>query len=486
MAREVTRRTIGIPVRFHALSCQLYREICRAYDITGFPIVLGYSIGMDIAKRGIELNEQGTTMTAELIAEYMHLTLAQESIDVHKPKSFGSLEEKDEFIDHQKQQAIDAATLKRKWQEYPSSLNARYHNAALSLAFTLKTSVFVKTTSSLDDKRALALQEFLELLAWTTPQNWHVRTGMIQELLQKMGSIVNQGEDMITEIVERHQTLHVEKGMWGDLIVQKHGTEKMGLGGDVPKKKMKINVDTVYRANNRWTEACTHDERGMGLTCGLWNLLHIITIGSTVPVHQLYGFHSGYHTAPSQVAEIMKRFLSAFFACDVCRWHFLDMYENCGHNHCQRLASQIPELTNNPKQESRQLSLWLWEVHNAVNVRLMKEAAMREDREVTDAEKLAAVFPSPKLCPTCWEDNDSLTAYREQEVFEFLQYYYWPPREVQDPSFKAVIRRQLSEDTVTKSFSDSYFYGIASILLLAGYLMRRALDKQAGFSRKIL
>lgn len=481
----MTRRTIGIPVRFHALSCQLYREICRAYDITGFPIVFGYSIGMDISKQGIELNEKGTTMTAELIADYLHLTLAQESIDVHQQKLFGSLEEKDEFIAQQKQQAMDAATRKQSWQEYPSSLNARYHNAALSLAFSLKTTVFVKTSSSLDDKRALALQEFLELLAWTTPQNWHVRTGMIQELLQKMGSIVNQGEVVMTEIVERHQSLYVEKGMWGDLIVQKHGTEKLGLGGDVPQKK-KFNAEDIYWGNNRWTEACTHDERGMGLTCGLWNLLHIITIGSSLPVHQLYGFHSGYHTAPSQIAEIMKRFLSAFFACDVCRWHFLDMYENCGHNHCQRLASQIPELTNNPEQESREVSIWLWEVHNAVNVRLMKEAAMREDREVTDAEKLAAVFPSPKLCPTCWDDEGSLTTYREQEVFEFLRNYYWPPREGQDPSFRAVIHQQLSGDTFTNSFSDSYFYMIASILLLAGYLMRRALDKQADLSRKIL
>ena len=192
-------------------------------------------------------------------------------------------------------------------------------------------------------------------------------------------------------------------------------------GGDAPQKK-DVNVDDVYRNNNRFTKACTHDERGMGYTCGLWDLLHIMSVGSSKPVHQLYGFHSGYLTAPSQSAEIIKRFLSAFFACDVCRWHFLDMYENCGHDHCKRLTSQMSALTTDPAQSSRELSLWLWEVHNAVNVRLMKEAAMREDREVTEAEKLAAVFPSTKLCPTCWEDENTLKVYREQEVFEFLQW----------------------------------------------------------------
>lgn len=185
---------------------------------------------MNIEKPGFELNVRGIPMTAETIADTLHLTLAQEVKDVRKERSFGSLEEKDAFFANQKKQAVDAATRKRSWQDYPSSLNERFHNAALSLAFALKTGVFVKTTSSLDDKRALALQEFLELVEWTTPQNWHVRTGMVQEVLGNMGDIVTKGQGIMTDIVERHQSLQVENGMWGDLFIPKHGTKKLGLG----------------------------------------------------------------------------------------------------------------------------------------------------------------------------------------------------------------------------------------------------------------
>jgi len=487
LAREVTRRVIGTPVHFHALSCQLYREICRAYEISGFPLVVGYGIGMNIAELGYELNPTGMKITAETIADTLHLTLAHEIKDVPKERSFDSLEEKDAFYAKQKQLPIEAANRKLSWQEFSSSLNERYHNAAQSLAFALKTGVFVKTSTSLDDKKALVLQEFLELVEWTTPPNWHVRTGMVQEILNNMGKIVNQGLGVLTEIVERHQSLHVENGLWGDLHVQTHGSKRLGLGGDVPQKK-ETNADEVYWENNRWTEACTHNERGMGYTCGLWDLLHIVTIGSSMPIHQLYGFNSGYLTAPSQIAEVIKRFISSFFACNVCRWHFVDMYESCGHNRCKRLSSELPELTSNPIQTSRELSLWLWEVHNAVNVRLMKEAAMREERDVTDAEKLAAVFPSPKLCPKCWVNEESLKEYREQEVFEFLSRYYWPARESLDLSFKAVIHRQLGENMLAKkSFSDSHFYIIAFLLLFAGTLIRHALDKQTtDHSRKKL
>lgn len=75
VAREVTRRSIGTTVTFHAVSCELYPEICRSYGIDGFPIVLGYTVGSSMEERGWTLNQEGVTMTAETIAEILELAL---------------------------------------------------------------------------------------------------------------------------------------------------------------------------------------------------------------------------------------------------------------------------------------------------------------------------------------------------------------------------------------------------------------------------
>jgi hypothetical protein len=41
IAGEMARRSIGVPLRFHAVSCELFRMICRAYGINGFPVIFG-------------------------------------------------------------------------------------------------------------------------------------------------------------------------------------------------------------------------------------------------------------------------------------------------------------------------------------------------------------------------------------------------------------------------------------------------------------
>lgn len=229
------------------------------------------------------------------------------------------------------------------WNEYKSTLNERYHNAAVSLAFVLKTSVFVNRDSKLDDRRASAFRDFLELVDWATPQQWHVRTGLVQTLLQNMGDVTSD-RGILIDMMKQHQSLPIEGGVWGDIAVSAKRKRRpvYGLGGDVPKGEAPLDVDDVFLRNSQWTEACTHHQRGMGFTCGLWDLLHILTIGASLQVHQLYGFHSGYLTAPQHVAEVIKRFIANFLACDVCRWNFLNMFENCGHDHCRRLSPVMP------------------------------------------------------------------------------------------------------------------------------------------------
>lgn len=158
------------------------------------------------------------------------------------------------------------------------------------------------------------------------------------------------------------------------------------------------------------------------------------------------------------------------------------MYDGCGHDHCERLSTEI--ITAGDTDPSRQeLALWLWEVHNSVNARLMKEAAQRQNRKVTDDETVASRFPTMKLCPDCWLD-ENMTTWDNAAVFGFLNELYWPTNEPTNEQFKSVIAgtadeipanvhvRSIHADNVKPSvFSVSKFgTGSVSLFLLLAFL----------------
>ena len=114
------------------------------------------------------------------------------------------------------------------------------------------------------------------------------------------------------------------------------------------------------------------------------------------------------------------------------------MYDNCGHDHCNRLKSEITVGPVDGSDPARmELALWMWEVHNSVNARLMKEAAARQNREVSHEEALASKFPTKNMCPDCWLDAN-MTKWDNATVFRFLDEWYWPADEVSDMQFKSV------------------------------------------------
>ena len=136
------------------------------------------------------------------------------------------------------------------------------------------------------------------------------------------------------------------------------------------------------------------------------------------------------------------------------------MYDNCGHDHCNRLKYEITLGSKDGSDHAGiELALWLWEVHNSVNIRLMKEAAQRQNRNVTNEETLASIFPTKNLCPDCWLDLN-MTKWDYQKVFQFLDEWYWPKKEPADTQFKSVVGGALETDqtlfkmAIHRSFED--------------------------------
>lgn len=115
------------------------------------------------------------------------------------------------------------------------------------------------------------------------------------------------------------------------------------------------------------------------------------------------------------------------------------MFDNCGRDHCTRLKSEMNMVSKDGSD--KELAMWLWEVHNDVNARLMKEAAQRQNRNVTHEETLASMFPTKKMCPDCWLD-ENMTKWDNATVFKFLDEWYWPADLPPSRQFKSVISGQ--------------------------------------------
>mmetsp|Transcript_14891 Transcript_14891/g.24400 ORF Transcript_14891/g.24400 Transcript_14891/m.24400 type:complete len:803 (+) Transcript_14891:59-2467(+) len=447
IATETRRRTTTTPVEFHAVSCDVYWRICSTYGVDGFPTIIGWKKGDSFEKAGIVLNDD-EEIHPDLIGEMLELDLANEAVEVYE----WEFETEKERIDYEKEQAKKAkkaAMKKTSWHQYtPHTHNDRYHNAALSFAFAVKTQLFQTLTADgkMEPKRKNAMVDFLNLMEWATPPSWNLRTGFVKELQWSLDldAISSRGalERVIDSDVDKHRS-NKHDLLWGYVDPKLRTSWAGGLLGP--------SDEQLAKDDKKWSNSCTHLEPAKGFTCGLWNLFHILTIGSSKPEHQVYGFHRGYFVSPHHVAETIRNFVEHFFSCSVCRTHYLEMYDNCGHDHCTRLKSEINMGTNDGSD--KELAMWLWEVHNDVNARLMKEAAQRQNRNVTQEETVASMFPTKKMCPDCWL-NENMTKWDNATVFKFLDEWYWPADLPPSKQFKSVISGKPVEEKTETDVAD--------------------------------
>lgn len=122
--------------------------------------------------------------------------------------------------------------------------------------------------------------------------------------------------------------------------------------------------------------------------------------------------------SPEEVGSIFRSYIERFFGCEVCRTNFIHEYDSCAFNRCNRLIEDLGQ-----HKDWKELPLWLFELHNGVNLRLLKEKAEREHHKLTQAELTAVEWPSRRDCPQCWTSDGR---FDPDSIYKFLQTTYWP------------------------------------------------------------
>ncbi|KAL7541392.1 hypothetical protein ACHAXR_010885 [Thalassiosira sp. AJA248-18] len=380
LANEMNRRLPDDQpeINFHAVSCSVYHWICLQNNVNGFPTFVAFEANSVIPHH---LKEK--EMTAESIAKTVGVQLNAPTLLIED--NTGSKDDDFHMVD------ILGASL----NGLARTRDAVYRDAALSFTHALKTGIFTKTGYPLDSSQREVFSDWIDLLYWALPPTWILHT-LINDIRNNIDSVM-VSEDNLLFMVEKHQ-------------------------------------DVVLGGHMRWSKQCSKSDDRVGYSCGLWSLMHIISIGVIERHRAVLGAQEQIST--KFVAQTMRNYIEQFFDCEQCRDYFVHMYDTCGFNHCRRLKQ--PEKLP-PPESWDEYALWLWEVHNDVNAKIVDSEW--KGAAGSSKHKLAA-WPPAEECPTCRSDNGK---WDNDAVLGHLKKEYWPGG-VQNFRFIVLKKKDNSKD----------------------------------------
>lgn len=236
-----------------------------------------------------------------------------------------------------------------------------------------------------------------------------------------------------------------------------------------------------------WSDSCHTKKVPNGFSCGLWKLLHVVTVGVAEQRGGKNLVDSGMMPldtktfSPMEAADTIRDFIANFFTCTPCREHFVDNYEDCDNNRrCDRLAYKV-NLDEVTVADWKELPLWLWEVHNEVSVRLVNERAQKEvgmrgkRNAVTQRDEIKAVIPNVESCILCFNEDGT---WNEGHVFRYLERVYWPGSTV-DPKHDKLLT---FENDSTRSLGVLWFL----VLLIIWFVYAATRKQSRSMQRSIL
>ena len=200
-----------------------------------------------------------------------------------------------------------------------------------------------------------------------------------------------------------------------------------------------------------WSPSCSNKDKGLtGYSCGMWKLLHVVTVGVAEQRGGLNLIESGMLGensrvfSPIEAADAIRDYIAEFYNCAVCKKNFVANYDDCNNNRrCDRLTEDVEEAS---LADWKELPVWLWEVHNEVSIRIGQEEEKRRSTRLifkvsifqkkVDKPQIALIWPNMDQCFLCFNEDGT---WDEAEVFKHLESVYWPDSEL-DPRSERLVR----------------------------------------------
>jgi hypothetical protein len=415
----------GPPIQFYAVSCTVNKKLCRAQDISGYPKIKLFAA-----------NAHGNA-TKNVLYWKLHVFDVLDALNIHV-----------KHLPVVDTAAFDAVTIgdsgnsnkKKKDGTEVRTKQEVFDDAFLSFDFNMRNGIYVREGPLTNQTRA-ALKSWLTLVKKTIPVVWELHA-VVNALLNEFQRISVDEEHMIRVL------------------------------------------DQYPPPSRTWSSSCTKGVDGMGYTCGLWQLFHIISVGLVEYNLMITTTDdtvvSSLSISTTDAAETLRNFVEHFFSCDVCRFNFLKDYDNCAHDRCHRLSA-----TEMNTDQWIQFPLWLFETHNAVNVRLHEERSGKKDNKEIKSSNVNVEWPSKDACPVCWLEHGG---WDDEAVYKYLRTEYWS-EDLISADYRAEVTKQMNDEMIHSSWIHPQLIlqvieWSVVLLLIAMWYFNRAKHIRSGLHKK--
>lgn len=396
IARRIKHMSSRLPVEFHAVNCAKYREVCEyGFNIKSVPAIIGLKSGrIDWIELGQLLSDMDLDELSRYAANSLDVVLDEQkentvaadnaAIENHMEKKVDvSITNINPLFDE-----MNEASTTESIPSMPESEHV-FHDALSSFIITLTTSVYshLPHGSALPPGRSIALREFIDLIRWAFPPE--TQLNVLAQALADEFFDVSTSEAKLLNVVGRYTNVN----------------------------------DGVI-----WSTGCSSlDSAQDGYTCGLWALLHILSVGVTERHDAVVG--DVERLSVTYAGNVIRSFIDQFFIhCETCKHLWLSLYDElcCElHNSDSSIADKI---TYNEDQDRRKLALWIWEIHNEITVRRKHATGKSHNNKSSDL-----LWPSSRDCPRCLKSSmsnhrgrvSSKNAYNHDEMYTYLKHVYW-------------------------------------------------------------
>lgn len=366
-------------LKVHSISCEAHLQLCRDWAIKGFPQLRIFKAGATNYTARVlyrKLNAHAVLTGLGIKPKNAAAAFAEEKA-IRKNDDADTAGHKNLRVSERDKVAARLAIEKvAKMQEalaYNRTKSDISNDAFLSFHFALRNGIFM-TNEGLSTKARNNLWQWIDLLYKTIPPTNRIHS--LARAIREDFDFAVTGEEHMLKIVEAYPPF-----------------------------------------SKKWTLACTKGRKAAGYTCGLWELFHMVTVGVVEWNKLITDGNWKMKIGVEDAALTIRNYVENFFGCEVCRMHFMAAFDSCAHNRCYRLNNKAK--TND---EWIELPMWLFETHNSVNVRLMKERADMKHSNYTVEDITNARWPSRDHCPDCWQEDG---AWSEAAVIEKMIHDYW-------------------------------------------------------------
>lgn len=375
LARGLRGRSSRLPVEFHAVSCAAHRQVCEdGFRVARVPLLVVLRSGSiewtEVALPGGDTDGPGDAKAGvEDLAQALGIPL-------------------DVATGARPRVGDGGAAARGAGNERPGEASAEapipladqvFYDAKSSFLATLTSSLYSQLPpgSALPPDTTRALGEMLDLIRWAFPPETPLHD-LAEELKLEYAS-VSAGEEGLLRVVRRHAP----------------------AGRGVA-----------------WSPRCRAEASG-GYACGLWTLLHVLSVGVAERHASVIG--DADRVSVIYAGRVVRSFVARFFAgCPACRDLWTELYDAASAN-------------DGGGGAWGSLALWTWEVHNEITLHRQRAAGRGYYQPQSRLASSSSLWPPKEECPHCWtsltDDTGLVTnmdSYDREEVYRHLKHTYWP------------------------------------------------------------